>query len=131
MKHLPSLYIIPIRILIFIILETVCIMFISENGIIQRYLILDKIRDVQTILWKQNQSIKEFVNLRKINEDLAFRNFFLLRDNMRNREISDINNCKSTLLSFKTIDSTRRAKDTLNPYNQRFSYIGEIGRAHV
>src|SRR5574344_836705 len=101
MKHLPSLYIVPIRILIFIILETVCIMFISDNGLIQRYIILDKIRSVQSVFWKQNQSLKEFVNLRKQNEDLAFRNFFLLRENMKHREVTDLNNCK-----------------------QRFSYIG-------
>ena len=124
MKHLPSLYIVPIRILIFIILETVCIMFISDNGLIQRYIILDKIRSVQSVFWKQNQSLKEFVNLRKQNEDLAFRNFFLLRENMKHREVTDINSCKSALLSFKAADSTRRAKDTLNNYKQRFSYIG-------
>lgn len=124
MKSLPSRYIIPIRILIFIILETVCIIFISDNSIIQRYLILEKVRNAQSVFWKQNQKIKEFFNLRKQNEDLAFRNFFLLRENMKHHELVDIKNSEAYLHTFKTMDSIKRAKDTLAIDKQRFSYIG-------
>ncbi|MEG1511481.1 MAG: rod shape-determining protein MreC [Bacteroidales bacterium] len=86
--RIPPYFFAPLwRFLLFIVLETICVVMISNNGIIQRYLFFEKLRDVQFFFWEKSSSIKNYSKLRTINQELSVQNTILLEEKEKYKEI--------------------------------------------
>jgi len=62
------------HLIIFIILEGLAIFLISKNSIIQKYKIMQEIRLVQNLTWKNQYKLKSYFSLSKTNQQLADEN---------------------------------------------------------
>ncbi|MEG0517816.1 MAG: rod shape-determining protein MreC [Bacteroidales bacterium] len=60
---------------------------ISNNGIVQRYLIFEKIRAVSAFFWKESAAIKSYSGLRDINKELSIQNTALLAEKEKYKNI--------------------------------------------
>lgn len=80
MRIPPSLLNTLWRFLLFIALEAVCLVMISNNGIVQRYLILEKIRDISSFFWKESSALRSYSRLSEINKELSIQNTALLQE---------------------------------------------------
>lgn len=78
MRIPPSLLLGLGRFLLFILLEAACIYMVSHNGIVQKYRLIGKLRQVQGFFWEKYASINEYSSLREANDALAKENTFLL-----------------------------------------------------
>ena len=74
MRIPPSLYYTIGRFLLFIAIEAICIAMASNNGIVQQYTIMGKVRDFQAIFWKTGNNIKAYSRLKVVNSDLSAQN---------------------------------------------------------
>lgn len=86
MRIPPSLLLGLGRFLLFILLEAACIYMVSHNGIVQRYRLIGKLRQVQGFFWEKYASIKEYSSLRETNNILAQENTLLLSRLYNNTE---------------------------------------------
>ena len=80
--------------LLFVILESLSIVMVTKNGVIQRYRIMDSIREVQAFFWSRNVQFKQFTGYRTENERLwdenvklkqeleAYRSYAALNDSL-------------------------------------------------
>ena len=78
MRIPPSLLLGLGRFLLFILLEAACIYMVSHNGIVQKYRLIGKIRQVQGFFWEKYASINEYSSLRETNDALAQENTLLI-----------------------------------------------------
>ena len=56
--------------LLFVILEAVSIVMITNNGVIQRYRIMNSLREVQAYFWSRNVKFSQFLSYKTENERL-------------------------------------------------------------
>jgi rod shape-determining protein MreC len=87
MRIPPSLLNALWRFLLFIALEAICVVMISNNGIVQRYLIFEKIRAASAFFWKESAAIKSYSGLRDINKELSIQNTALLAEKEKYKNI--------------------------------------------
>lgn len=87
MRIPPSFFLSVGRFLLFIAIETACIIMISRNGIVQRYRLIEKIRDIQSFFWEKGMDVKTYGRLRKINGNLARQMADLMKENEKYRQI--------------------------------------------
>ncbi len=78
MRIPPSLLLGLGRFLLFILLEAACIYMVSHNGIVQRYRLIGKLREVQGFFWEKYAAINEYSSLKETNNLLAQENTLLL-----------------------------------------------------
>lgn len=78
MRIPPSLLLGLGRFLLFILLEAACIYMVSNNGIVQRYRLVGKLREVQGFFWEKYAAINEYSSLKEANDRLAAENAFLM-----------------------------------------------------
>ena len=78
MRIPPSLLFGLGRFLLFILLEAACLYMVGNNGIIQRYRLIGKLREVQGFFWEKYAAIDEYSSLKQINEGLAVQNALLM-----------------------------------------------------
>ena len=91
MRIPPSFYYTIGRFLLFIAIEAICIAMASNNGIVQQYTIMGKVRDFQAIFWKTGNNIKAYSRLKLVNSDLSAQNQALMEENIKLRQkISEI-----------------------------------------
>ena len=91
MRIPPSYFYTIGRFLLFIAIEAICIAMASNNGIVQQYKIVGKVRDFQTMFWNAGNSIKAYSRLKSANTELATQNQSLMEENMKLRQyISEI-----------------------------------------
>ena len=91
MRIPPSYFYTIGRFLLFIAIEAICIAMASNNGIVQQYKIVGKVRDFQTMFWNAGNSIKAYSRLKSVNTELAAQNQSLMEENMKLRQhISEI-----------------------------------------
>ena len=86
MRIPPSFYYSMGRFLLFIALEAICIVMASNNGIVQQYKIVGKVRDIQSIFWEAGNNIKAYSKLKSVNTELAAQNMKLMEENMKLRQ---------------------------------------------
>ncbi len=79
MRIPPSLLLAVGRFLLFVLLEAVCIYMVCNNGIVQRYRLMGKLREVQGFFWERHSAIAEYSSLGKANEKLAAENAALMQ----------------------------------------------------
>ena len=78
MRIPPSLLLGLGRFLLFILLEAACIYMVSHNGIVQKYRLIGKLREVQGFFWEKYSAINGYTSLRETNVQLALENTHLL-----------------------------------------------------
>jgi len=64
-------------ILLFLVLASLSILLVVENGVVQRFRILGTARDIQAWGWTRTSNISSFFNLRSENERLVAENLLL------------------------------------------------------
>ena len=67
MRIPPSFYYSMGRFLLFIAIEAICIVMASNNGIVQQYKIVGKIRDIQALFWEAGNNVKAYSKLKSVN----------------------------------------------------------------
>ena len=78
MRIPPSLLLGLGRLLLFIRLEAACLYMVSNNGIVQRYRLIGRLREVQGFFWERYAAIDEYSSLKKTNLRLAGENALLM-----------------------------------------------------
>ncbi len=86
MRIPPSFYNILGRFLLFIVIEAVCVTMIINDGIIQQYTIVEKLRSIQIVFWQMGSNIKAYSQLKSVNADLANQNSALMAENIKLKE---------------------------------------------
>lgn len=80
MRIPPSIYYKLGRFLLFVGIEFVCILCIYNNGLVQKFKLIEYIRGVEAYFWKKRTAIAEYSKLRDINANLAEENRVLLQE---------------------------------------------------
>ena len=70
MRNSSSFVRIVVSIAVFVLLETISILLITNNGIVQRYRIVGGVRSIQTSLWRFGENTKAYFNLKETNKYL-------------------------------------------------------------
>ncbi len=81
MKLPPLIYNSIGKFFFFVLLETVCVLLIINNSIVQKYRIMEGVRQVQSFFWSNSTAIKNYTQLRLINKELVEENSRLLKQN--------------------------------------------------
>ena len=89
MRIPPSLLLSMGRFLLFVLLESACIYMVCNRGIVQRYRLMGKLREVQGFFWEKHTSIKEYSSLGAANERIALENTALMEQLYLERERGD------------------------------------------
>lgn len=74
MRNSSSFVRIVVSIAVFVLLETISILLITNNGIVQRYRIVGGVRSIQTSLWRFGENTKAYFNLKETNKYLSEEN---------------------------------------------------------
>jgi len=82
MKLPPLIYNSIGKFLVFVILETICVLLIVKNSIIQQYRVMEGVRSVQSFFWERSTEVKKYTGLAKRNQALEEENARLLRQNI-------------------------------------------------
>lgn len=79
MRIPPSLLFGMGRFLLFILLEAVSVYMVCNNGIVQQYRLIGKLREVQGFFWERYAAINEYSSLREANSRMADENRCLMQ----------------------------------------------------
>lgn len=112
MRIPPSLLFGLGRFLLFILLEAVAIFMVANNGIVQRYRLIGKLRDIQGYFWEKSAAVTEYSNLKQINSKLAEENRVLMLKLQRERELNTSANTDTIAYPFSFINA-KVIKNTL------------------
>lgn len=74
------------RFLLFIAIEAACIAMAANNGVVQQYKIVGKLREIQAVFWNAGSNIKAYSRLKSTNAELAAQNRHLMEENMKLRQ---------------------------------------------
>jgi len=110
-----------ISIFVFILLECVSIVMITNDSIVQRYKIMGIIRNYQTFFWQQKEDVKYYFNLSKINDQLVTENTDLKKKITKYEGY--LSNRDSILLSDCADYSYLPATIVKNSINKQHNYI--------
>lgn len=86
MRIPPSFYYTMGRFLLFIAIEAACIVMAANNGVVQQYKIVGKLRNIQAAFWNTGSNIKAYSRLKSTNAELALQNKSLMEENMKLRQ---------------------------------------------
>ncbi len=129
MRIPPSFYHAIWRFLLFAAIEIVCIVMIVNNGIIQQYTIVDKLRNVQSFFWSKEYSIQQYTKLRETNRDIYTHNQELIAENEKlhnyisNIKGDSIADSLAAILNEDTSFTYRSAKVIKNKFNSSNNFI--------
>lgn len=129
MYTLPPFFSKAGRLLIFALLEVVCVILVTNNGVMQRYVIPKKVRQMQSGLWITKSNIGSYFALSSINDSLARENASLMqRARMLEQKISlmeNISSFDSTFIQQHLQDNFkfRSAKVIRNSMSSLHNYI--------
>ena len=128
MRIPPSFYNFAGRFLLFAAIEVACVLLVVNNGIVQQYTIVEKLRTLQGFFWNTESNIQKYTHLRKINADVTAQNKHLVEENEKLRNyinsIKGANIADSLVLNLK--DSTFAydwATVIKNKFNSSHNYI--------
>lgn len=119
MRIPPSLLLAVGRFLLFAVLQCACIYMVCNNGIVQRYRIMGKLREVQGFFWEKYSSVKEYSSLGAQNEKIAAQNAFLMRQLYMLKELEDLGTADTVSYPFRFI----RAKVVRNTLGTHHNYL--------
>ena len=117
------------NLILFLFLESVCLLLIFNNGITQKYILLEKSREIQKNFWERTQKIKNYSKLKEVNENLSLENLDLYKEKeFYKNELSKIKG-EEYLNSFKDSASNITSYDFLwakvikNTLNSAHNYL--------
>lgn len=116
MRIPPSLLFGLGRFLLFILLEAACLYMVSNNGIVQRYRLIGKLREVQGFFWEKYAAINEYSSLKKTNEELASQNALLMHQLQQIKENTSQADTISAPYSFITAKVIRNTVGSTHNY---------------
>ncbi len=116
MRIPPSLLFGLGRFLLFILLEAACLFMVSNNGIVQRYRLIGKLREVQGFFWEKYAAINEYSSLKKTNEGLAAQNALLMHQLQQLKENTTTTGITDAPYSFITAKVIRNTVGTAHNY---------------
>ena len=99
MKLPPLIYNSIGKFFFFVLLETLCIILIINNSIVQRYRIMVGVRAFQSFFWEKGTDVKNYTQLRKANRELLEENAKLLEQNTLFREALEKNKGEQKLVT--------------------------------
>ena len=82
MKLPPLIYNSIGKFLVFALLETACALLIIKSSIVQKYRIMEGVRNVQSFFWEKGTAVKKYTSLSQSNKDLEEENARLLAQNI-------------------------------------------------
>ena len=119
MRIPPSLLFGVGRFLLFILLEAAAIFMVANNGIVQQYRLIGKLREVQGFFWEKYAAINEYSSLGKANGQLAGENVHLMQELYKFKERSGITISDTSDYPFHFIG----AKVVRNTVNTTHNYL--------
>lgn len=119
MRIPPSIYKKLGRFLLFVGIEIFCILCIYNNGIVQKYKIVEWARGVEFFLWEKKSAVVEYSKLKDINAQLAQENKALLEELCRIKSEDTSMYVKPIEFPFKFIN----AKVIKNTIGSTHNYI--------
>lgn len=119
MRIPPSLLLAVGRFLLFVLLEGLCIYMVCNNGIVQRYRLMGKLREAQGFFWEKYSAVKEYSSLRETNELLSKENTTLMEQLLRERELAGPAGADTSRFPFRFI----HAKVIRNTVGTSHNYI--------
>ncbi len=66
---------------LYLSLMLLCIIMVQNRGVVQRYVLYENLRGVQSFFWERTSNIKGYFNLDRVNHQLALDNMRLMRLN--------------------------------------------------
>lgn len=96
-----------VSLVVFILLETVCLVLISRNGVIQKYKLMTAFRSLQTSIWERGGNLRHFISLKDVNRELSEENIRLLEE----------------LEQYKHFTSKHISDSLIHTYSPDFTYI--------
>lgn len=103
---------------------------ILNNGIVQRYILFEKLRDFQFFFWEKSISVKNYSRLRVINEELSVQNTMLLQEKEKYKEIlnqlageSFVKQLSDSLVQSNKIYDYQWAEIVKNSLNTTHNYL--------
>ena len=106
-------------VLLFAVLETVSVVMVSKNGIVQRYRIMGGVRNSQTAMWNTSRKIQYFINYRVENEKLAEENIRLRQELDQYKAIVE----STDSIRVEPLYTYIRARVIKNSTNKQHNYI--------
>lgn len=85
MRLPPLIYNAIGKFLLYVILTVCGIVLIADNGIVQRYRIMEVVRSFQSFFWEQSMEMRNYTRLKEINLSLTRQNAQLLKQNIAYR----------------------------------------------
>lgn len=115
--------------LFFVILETICLLMISNNGVIQRYKIMKALSGAESSIWAASDRASAYFKLQSLNEDLIEENLQLKQQLEIYRSIAKSEKYDSVAVDPDfTYIQTRIIKNTTN--QQKNYIVVDKGRAN-
>ena len=71
---------------LFVILEVLAVVLVVKNSTLQSSRVMDGIRSVSSFFWQKSNAIKNYSNLKQINQKIALENKMLLQENQALRD---------------------------------------------
>lgn len=93
------------RFLLFVLLESACIYMVCNNGIVQRYRIMGKLREVQGFFWERYSSVKEYSSLGAENDRIAGENAYLMEQLYRMKGLEGTEAADTASYPFRFINA--------------------------
>lgn len=119
MRIPPSLLLAVGRFLLFVLLEALCIYMVCNNGIVQRYRLMGKLREVQGFFWEKHSAVKEYSSLGAENSTLAQENARLLQQLYNERAAAGRDSSDTSPYTFQFI----KAKVIRNTLGTAHNYL--------
>ncbi len=85
MRLPPLIYNALGKFLLYVFLTVLGIALVADNGIVQRYRIMEAVRSFQSFFWERNLAVKNYARLKEINVALTRQNAMLLKQNFAYR----------------------------------------------
>ncbi len=119
MRIPPSIYFKLGRFLLFVGIEIICILCIYNNGLVQKFRIVEYLTDVELYFWKKKTAIEEYSKLQDINNTLAQENKMLMQEITRLRALDTTSFYQAKDFPFRFIN----AKVIKNTVGSTHNYI--------
>lgn len=85
MRLPPLIYNALGKFLLCVVLTVLGIALVADNGIVQRYRIMEAVRSFQSFFWERNIAVRNYAKLKEVNASLTKQNAVLLKQNFAYR----------------------------------------------
>lgn len=109
-------------VLSFLVLEGICFLLVSNNGIIQRYRLMEGVRRVQSSFWRNGENIRYYFSLKEANDHLVQDNLILFQEAEKYKALYG-SKVDSTIYGAEEGFLYKQAKVVRNSTDRQHNYI--------